>query len=150
MSFEPPPPPLYQPPPPPPVDTAAAASRVKGPAITLIVITAIGIVLQLISMAMNMVGMRSTPAGLPPEFERWIEMSAGPLGLLAGLLTLAVGGLIIFGAMKMMRLESHGLAMAASIVAMIPCLSPCCCLGLPVGIWSLVVLNNAQVKAAFR
>ena len=63
---------------------------------------------------------------------------------------LAVGGLIIYGAMKMMRLENYGLAMAASIIAMVPCLSPCCCLGIPVGIWSIVVLTNAEVKAAFR
>jgi hypothetical protein len=33
---------------------------------------------------------------------------------------------------------------------MIPYISPCCCLGLPIGIWALVVLNNEQVKSSFR
>jgi hypothetical protein len=28
-------------------------------------------------------------------------------------------------------------------------MSPCCCIGLPVGIWSLVVLSNAQVRQQF-
>jgi hypothetical protein len=32
---------------------------------------------------------------------------------------------------------------------MIPCLSPCCCLGLPIGIWALVVLLDNNVKASF-
>ena len=40
--------------------------------------------------------------------------------------------------------------MTATILAMIPCISPCCLLGLPVGIWSLVVLLDENVKASFR
>src|SRR5262245_46256319 len=135
---------------PPQPNVAAAAARVKGPAITLIVITALGILGQIGSMIANLAGMRSMPSDLPPEAERWVSMMSGGLGIVATLLCLAIGGLIIFGAMKMMNLQSYGLAMAASIVAMVPCLSPCCCLGLPVGIWSIVVLSNAEVKAAFR
>lgn len=40
--------------------------------------------------------------------------------------------------------------MAVSILSMVPCVSPCCLLGLPVGIWALVVLNTPEVKQAFR
>jgi hypothetical protein len=40
--------------------------------------------------------------------------------------------------------------MAASIIAIIPCFGPCCCLGIPVGIWALVVINKPEVKSAFR
>jgi hypothetical protein len=50
----------------------------------------------------------------------------------------------------MKKLESYGLAMAASIIAMIPCVSPCCLLGLPIGIWALVVLMKPEVKSAFH
>jgi hypothetical protein len=134
-----------------PPNVSAAAARVKGPAIALIVITALGILGQLISMVANLAGMRSVPSqDLPPEFERWISIMSGGLGFVFTVITLAVGGLIIYGAMKMMRLENYGLAMAASIIAMVPCLSPCCCLGIPIGIWSIVVLTNAEVKTAFR
>jgi hypothetical protein len=131
-------------------NVSAAAGRVKGPAITLIIITALGILGQLLSMAANLVGVRSTPDNLPPEAARLVTMMSGSLGVVFGVLTLAIGGLIIFGAMKMMSLQNYGLAMAVSIIAMVPCLSPCCCLGLPVGIWAIVVLSNAEVKAAFR
>lgn len=132
-----------------PPNVAAAAARVKGPAIALIVITGLGILGQLISMVANLAGMRSTP-NLPPEAERWVTLMSGGLGVVATVLTVVMGGLIIFGAMKMMSLQSYGLAMAVSIIAMVPCLSPCCCLGLPVGIWSVVVLTSAEVKGAFR
>ena len=57
---------------------------------------------------------------------------------------------ILFGALKMKKLESYGLAMAASIIAMIPCFSPCCLLGLPIGIWAVVVLSKPEVKSAFH
>jgi hypothetical protein len=49
----------------------------------------------------------------------------------------------------MKQLKNYGLAMTGSIIAMLPC-SVCCLLGLPFGIWSLVVLNNPEVKEAFR
>ena len=67
-----------------------------------------------------------------------------------GVFGLAMAILVFVGATKMKNLENYSLAMAAAIVAMIPCISPCCLLGLPFGIWALVVLNDSSVKAAFR
>ncbi|MBC8357059.1 MAG: hypothetical protein H8E66_34240 [Planctomycetes bacterium] len=58
-------------------------------------------------------------------------------------------GIVIYGATRMKQLENYKLAIAASILAMLPC-SGCCILGLPVGIWSLVVLCNPNIRAAFR
>jgi hypothetical protein len=131
-------------------NVAVAASKVKGPAISLIIITALGILMQLASLVMNLAGMSQVPENMPPEMERWYAMMSGTMGVIGAVLAFAIGGLIIYGAIKMMNLQSYGLAMAAAIVAMVPCLSPCCCLGIPVGIWAIVVLNNAEVKAAFR
>ena len=67
-----------------------------------------------------------------------------------GIVNLALGVVVIVGAVKMKNLESYGFAMASAIIAMVPCISPCCLLGLPFGIWALVVLSDAGVKAAFR
>jgi len=65
------------------------------------------------------------------------------------LITLVIGGLIIFGALKMMNLKAYGLVMAACIVGMLPC-SLGCIVSLAMGIWSLVAINNAEVKPFFR
>ena len=70
--------------------------------------------------------------------------------IVVAFIMLVLGVLIILGGVKMKQLRSYGLAMTATILAMIPCTSPCCVLGLPIGIWALVVLNNAEVKSAFR
>jgi hypothetical protein len=56
---------------------------------------------------------------------------------------------IMVGALKMKRLESRRFALASSILAMIPRFSPAFLLGVPMGIWSLIVLTDPEVKAAF-
>jgi hypothetical protein len=66
------------------------------------------------------------------------------LGLLAALLTL-------FGGIRMRSLRSYALSIAGAISAAIPCLtcSGTCCFGEFIGLWALIVLLNAEVKAAF-
>jgi hypothetical protein len=59
------------------------------------------------------------------------------------------GIFIVLGALRMMRLQSHGWAMIASILALLPCAGPLWLLGLAMGIWSLIVLNRSNVRAAF-
>ncbi len=56
--------------------------------------------------------------------------------------------LTILGGVKMRGLSGYGLAMTGSIAAIIP-ISGCCCATMPVGIWALIVLMNADVKRAF-
>jgi hypothetical protein len=130
-----------------------AMQKVNAPAIALIVMAGIGILGQLISLVLRMLGtgmsMMSMPGSGSDGSEQLAAMMSGTLGVVAGILGILVGGFIIFAAMKMRALQSWPLALAASVVAMLPCLSPCCCLGLPIGIWSLVVLLDNNVKASF-
>ena len=79
-----------------------------------------------------------------------MAMAQGAGGIVGAIIGLALDGLVIMGALKMKNLQQYGLAMAASIVAMLPCISLGCCVGLPAGIWSLVVLSKPEVKSAFR
>lgn len=69
-----------------------------------------------------------------------------PISILFGLLT---SGITVLGAIKIMNLKSRGLGVLASVVSMVPILSGCCCLGLPVGIWVLIVMGKPEVKAGF-
>lgn len=67
------------------------------------------------------------------------------------LLGMAISGIIFYGGWKMKQLENHGLAVTSSILAIVPCTSPCCFLiGTPIGIWALVVLLKPEIKSAFR
>jgi len=67
--------------------------------------------------------------------------------LLVILVPLAV--LLILGGMKMRKAEIYGLAVTASIVAMLPCHLGFI-IGLPIGIWALVVLLSSDVRLAFQ
>ena len=54
---------------------------------------------------------------------------------------------IIFGALKMMRYQAYGFAVIGSILAII--IIPGNIIGLPIGVWALVVLTQPDVRAAF-
>ena len=60
--------------------------------------------------------------------------------------------LVMVGSIRMLSLKSYGLAILASLWTALPCVScsGCCGLGLIVGIWALIVLLDAQVRAAFQ
>ena len=129
-----------------------ALNKVKGPAICLIISAGVGIAWQLFNVAMNLLGTgigAASLAGSGGAEEGVQALMSGVLGVVFGVIGIIVGGVVIFGATKMMKLENHALAMTAAVIAMVPCISPCCILGLPFGIWALTVLNDANVKAAF-
>jgi len=141
-------------------DPQGASGRVKGPAIGLILIGIAGILLTLggilakpSMMEFFLEAARNANLQIPAEQLDQIqaEQSKG-VGLRDYLnlgLSLVLYGIVIAGALKMMRLENWGLALAAAIIAMLPC-SCCCCVGIPIGIWAVIVLNRPEVKTAFR
>jgi hypothetical protein len=131
----------------------AALKAVKGPAIALIVTASLGVVLYLIAGFARLFGHPMDPEMLsrfPPEMRSWIQQSQqGSLNGLLNLAVAAINGFVLLGAIKMLRLQSYGLCFAACIVAMLPCMNCCCILGLPFGIWGLIVLNKTEVKSQF-
>jgi hypothetical protein len=131
------------------------SARVQGPAIGLLVTAIIGLMLQAGSLLVNLLGVGVGAAAMGEgatardQQNATVAMMQGGLGIIFGFISIAIGVVILLGALKMKKLQSYGFAMAAAILAMIPCISPCCLIGLPFGIWALVVLMDPQVKAAF-
>ena len=124
-----------------------AADAVKGPAIGLMVTAGLGAALQLLSLVMNVLG--AGMGAMSGGNEGIANMFSGGLGIVISIVGILVAGFIIHGAMQMQKLQQYNLVMAATVAAMVPCISPCCFLGLPIGIWALVVLMKPEVKAAF-
>ena len=145
--------PLYPPPPPsappPTYGGANAAQMVKGPAIALMVVGAIGIVWSLFGILGNLLGFGM--AGLEDigGDSQWVSMMSSGSGILFSIIQLAVSAFVIWGALQMQNLRKYQISLGASIAAMLPCVGPCCLLGLPIGIWALVILMKPEVKAAF-
>ena len=69
--------------------------------------------------------------------------------LVAGIIFTAMSLLSLAGAMCMIRRKLWGLAVAGCFLAMFNPTDGCCILGLPVGIWGLVVLFNENTKRSF-
>jgi hypothetical protein len=69
--------------------------------------------------------------------------------LLMPALGIPAGLVLIEGARRMMRGQDHAWATGAAIWAMVPW-SPAWAIGLPAGIWTLVVLRRAEVQGVFR
>lgn len=143
-------------------------SKVLGPAIGLIVMGVIyilGALWGIASAAMAMAGIGAAARQeqmemlrrneqIPEEMREFLMqmnevMSAGPLGLIMNVVAVGIGGVILFGGIRMKGLRSYPLALTASILSLTPCLNSCCCIGIPIGVWALVVLLNSDVKQSF-
>ncbi len=153
-------PPTMQPPMQPPMSPPSGPNRtdmlskVKGPALAMMIIAGITFVLEILSILANLLGISFMSAGDLSQFEgmegmEWLApLMSGTFTIVLGVFTLVGAALIFYCAMKMKDLQGYGLAMTAAILSLIPCFS-ICCIGIPFGIWALVVLLNDDVKKAF-
>ncbi|MGP8020041.1 MAG: protein kinase domain-containing protein [Limisphaerales bacterium] len=107
-----------------------ALSQVKGPAIGLVVTGVLDWVLMVV--ACLIVGFKSGGSVLI-----WLPF-----------LAMALSSCIIYAGLKFMQLERRGTVMLGSVLAML--VSPGNLIGLPLGIWALVVLNRREVRTAFE
>jgi len=125
---------------------------VSGPATALLVVGIIDIVLGVLGvlaylgLGLLAGGGGGGRAGADPDLT--ISKAQIITGAFFSFAAIIVGTLITMGAAKMKKLNSYGLAMTACILAMIPVVN-CCLLGLPFGIWALVVLVKPEVKDSF-
>lgn len=136
---------------PPPVTAVTdPRQRVNAPAIALLIVAIVGGVFSVIGLMLNVLGAGLGTLGGGSGDEMIGALMSGSIGIVSSSIGILLAGFIGFAAMKMKKLESWGMAVAASILAMIPCISPCCLLGLPIGIWCCVILFDDTVKSAFR
>lgn len=129
-----------------------AAEQVELPAITLMAFAVMCFLLGAFSLVAHLIGMGfgSVVEQWPPELDPLRPVLTGPAGLAKAIFDMILSAVIFFAAHKMKRLENYALAIIGTVLSLLPCVSPCCCLGLPIGIWILVVLSKPEVKAAFH
>lgn len=146
-------------------------SKVNAPAIGLMVYAGISALMGLINLiycAAAVAGvnpivndqqrqLQQAQGQMPADQAEFINMMTkmtsamnGPVGLVTNTIILLIAVGTFMAARKMQRLEGYTMAITFSILACVPCTSGCCILGLPIGIWAIVVLVNSEVKGAFR
>ncbi|HEX9723140.1 MAG TPA: hypothetical protein VGC53_02535 [Vicinamibacteria bacterium] len=150
MSTVVPPPPPVSPGPPRAMPSPNAAQAIAGPATGLLITAVIGGFFVFLSLLFNLFGFSMGAMMAEDAQEQFMQWMSGGFGIASSVLGLLVAGFLIYASMEMKKLSQWGLAVGASVVAMLPCVSPCCLIGLPVGIWCLVVLTKPEIKTAFR
>jgi hypothetical protein len=132
------------------------ARRVAGPGAALVVVGCLGIEANLVLACVHPLRHAEPPverqAGMNDETSKMYKLGqeSAPLVELCVIWipTLGLYSFVIAAGIKMRQLRRRKLVMAGTIIAMAPC-SPVMLLGVPVGIWSLIVLSNPEVKAGF-
>lgn len=129
-----------------------ALARVTAPAISLIVVAGIGLGWDVISIGLGIATGTGAFGPAPNLDPRQQAFATGQMvgAVLGDIVRIIMHIVIILGALKMKSLTGYGMAMTACILAVIPCCSPCFVIGVPFGIWGLVVLNDARVKSEFQ
>lgn len=136
----------------PPNPQQVVLSMVRAPAVALIVVSTIAILFGVMGLAMDVFMIASGMADRLDQMKQGglSEYTTIAIRSIWGLFLLIAAGFVLFGAIKMHSLRNYSTARAAAIVAMIPLLGPCCLLGIPFGIWALVILLKPEVKNAFH
>jgi hypothetical protein len=146
MSTLPPPPPA-----PPPFHAPFDATReLEGPSIGLLATGILGALVGFFGLVTHLIGSGFVLPFSKDLPDQVVSFISGISGIAGAVVSLLVAGLLIYASTEMRKARQWGLAFAASVMAMIPCVSPCCLVGLPIGIWSLTVLVKPEVKAAFH
>jgi hypothetical protein len=131
-----------------------AESAVKAPAIALIVTAAVELlfgIYGLIQYNATMQMYSKMPQFSDPQMQQMLQTISGPAGVFTNIFQLLMAIVILVAAIRMLALKNYAFAFTGAVLAVIPCLTPCCgLLTLPFGIWALVVLSKRDVKIHFN
>jgi hypothetical protein len=140
--------------PPPPMNSGNALQKLAGPAIGLMVTGTLSLLYGLYALVQHLMGSGQAALDqLMKDENTQAFQSFVKLGQAAGIFwiigILVAGAFLIWGGLQMKQGRSWTISLVSSIVAMIPCVSCCFIVGIPIGIWALVILMKPDVKASF-
>lgn len=131
-----------------------ALRRVSGPGMALIVFGLLGMFLGMLATLVYVLilGGNLPPAPNPflADLYKELRATADATDLVIAVVQTGVAMLCIIGGIKIRALRNRGLCLVVAVLATIPCTTPCCCVGMPFGLWALIVLLDGQVSAAFE
>jgi hypothetical protein len=149
-----------------PARAEVARGRVAVPGMLLIVFGLIGVFVEVASLGLTF----SNPTFVGDQLIKFVESQPPsqsrdeqlkelrekqdemrldtPTNVAGSVVGLVLNILMIVGGAKMRSLSGYGWALTGSIASLIP-ISGCLCCAMPIGLWALIVLLNADVKAAF-
>jgi hypothetical protein len=128
----------------------AALERVSMPAIFLMIVGGLGLGMAVLNIVVEVTGMGGPNPFANPNQANDPAFKAGEQfgKVIGGVIQVLWAAIVFFGGLQMKNLKSRGFVFFSCIWAMLPC-NLCCVLGIPFGIWAMVVINDENVRRAF-
>lgn len=130
-----------------PRSTPDAATLLQAPAVGILVTALLNAAFWGLATVGNVLAYFFAHGSRGPNQE---ETLGHGLGLLVTVFLVVLSLVLAYGAGRMKALKGYGLAVVTSVLILLPIVSICCPLGLPFGIWALVLLARRDVREAFR
>jgi hypothetical protein len=137
-----------------PVSREDGLRRLNAPGIALLIVGILGLVCSIWNLVATFDPEPIEETGIE-ALDRFFQNKAfqqkNALTYVFATIPILGSGVITAAGFLMRKGKKLKLAQTASVLAMIPCTASCCCLiGIPVGIWCLVVLGKPEAKALFE
>ncbi|MEQ8789287.1 MAG: hypothetical protein RIC55_23540 [Pirellulaceae bacterium] len=123
---------------------------IRLPAVGLVIVSSFWMLILVVMLVLNLFQLIT---GADLNIEQGQDMlgeAAMPLNLVGIMLQAGVNSCVLYGSLGMVQRRNYGVAVTASVLAVIPCFSPCFFLGIPLGLWALFLLFRPEVKYGFR
>jgi hypothetical protein len=126
--------------------------KVNGPGIALMVVGILSLVTNLLNGIYQVILLLGQTAMMEMSPEGILMLlTQGGWSIIQAAIGFCTAFAVIYAGTCLRATKSSGMVYAGSILAMIPCCIGCCCIvGLPAGIWALVVMQDEKVKQAFE
>lgn len=125
-----------------------AAQKVSIPATLMLIFSGLAILVSIANIVLNVLGVGL--GALSGDSDVAMNQAfSGVAGIVGASISILLNAIVVFGAIKMKKLEGYTFALVSAILFTLPC-SLCCFFNTPIGIWAIVTLVSADVKAAFR
>jgi hypothetical protein len=142
---------IYGEPTPSPTLMEVVKARVRAPAICLIAYGMFSMVASVIT-ALTLVVLQGARLQLAPEhpLAAVLKLVLSPDTFFIHFISFFANLTIVVGAVQMLYVKIRPMCFVAACVALLNFANPCCLIGIPIGMWSLVILLQSDVAKAFE
>jgi hypothetical protein len=137
---------------------ADSLNELRTPGILMVLYGVVSLLTILTSVIADLFRKGNPLDQLPPEtpefFRKILEMQASipPWAhWVQATLAVVVAGCLVQGGIQLMKGRSRAWAMTGAVLSIFPCFGGCCCLlGIPLGIWVLVLIQKPSIREVLR
>ena len=123
---------------------------VRMPAVGLVILSSFWLIILVVALVLNLFQLLVGTDLNVQQGEDVLGEAALPVNLVSIMLMAFVTSCVMYGSLSMMQRRNYGVAVTAAVLSVLPCFSPCFFLGIPFGLWALLLLFRPEVKYGFK